>query len=236
MHYYNRNIGDYAKKAGKLSMLEHGAYTLLIDACYDREEFPTEDDAIDWCWARTDEETAAVRFVLRKFFVLSDGRYVQNRIQEEFDKYREKCEKNAEIATKREEEKRNKARVVHDSSPEHHETAPNQEPRTNNHKPKKIKDIAPIGDLLADIDEQVASDFKALRSKLRAPITKTAMDGLRREAAKAELTLEAVLRICCERGWRGFKASWDRGDGALHAPPEAKFDPVAHVNRNRVQS
>ena len=37
MHYYKRNIGDYHKKAGRLSMIEHGAYTLLIDACYDRE-------------------------------------------------------------------------------------------------------------------------------------------------------------------------------------------------------
>ena len=41
MHYYKRNLGDYAKKAGRLSMLEHGSYTLLIDACYDRERFPT---------------------------------------------------------------------------------------------------------------------------------------------------------------------------------------------------
>jgi len=51
MHYFKRNIGDYHKKAGRLSMLEHGAYTLLMDACYDRERFPTMDEAIDWCWA-----------------------------------------------------------------------------------------------------------------------------------------------------------------------------------------
>ena len=77
MHYFKRNIGDYHKKAGRLSMLEHGAYTLLIDSCYDRERFPTMDEAIDWCWARTDEEIAAVRFVLGKFFELVEGRYVQ---------------------------------------------------------------------------------------------------------------------------------------------------------------
>lgn len=29
-----------------------------------------------------------------------------------------------------------------------------------------------------------------------------------REAEKAGLTLEGALRICCERGWRGFKAEW----------------------------
>ena len=80
MHYYKRNIGDYAKKAGKLSMLQHGSYTLLIDACYDREKFPTMDEALDWCWATTPEEIAAVQFVLTKFFSLEDGRYTQTRI------------------------------------------------------------------------------------------------------------------------------------------------------------
>lgn len=70
-------------------MLEHGAYTLLIHACYDRERFPTLEDAIDWCWARTKEEKDAVEFVLSKFFDLVDGVYIQNRIQEEIDKYHE---------------------------------------------------------------------------------------------------------------------------------------------------
>jgi hypothetical protein len=75
MHYYKRNIGDYAKKAGRLSMLQHGAYTLLIDACYDREVFPTLEEAIEWTWASTTEEIEAVTFVLRKFFVLENGIY-----------------------------------------------------------------------------------------------------------------------------------------------------------------
>ena len=69
MHYYKRNLGDYAKKAGRLSMLEHGAYTLLMDAIYDREIFPTLDEALDWAWARDEAEVAAVKFVLTKFFV-----------------------------------------------------------------------------------------------------------------------------------------------------------------------
>jgi len=102
MHYFKRNIGDYHKKAGRLSMLEHGAYTLLIDACYDREKFPTREEALDWCWARSEQEIAAVDFVLAKFFELIDGRYVQNRIQEEIDDYNQKALKNKEIAQARE--------------------------------------------------------------------------------------------------------------------------------------
>ena len=70
MHYYKRNLGDYAKKAGRLSMLQHGSYTLLIDACYDRETFPTLEEAIEWTWASSTAEIEAVQFVLRKFLSL----------------------------------------------------------------------------------------------------------------------------------------------------------------------
>lgn len=87
MFYYKKNIGDYYKKTGRLSMLEHGAYTLLIDACYDRERFPTLEDAIDWAWARTDAEIEAVKFVLSKFFELKDGVYVQAKVQDDIDEW-----------------------------------------------------------------------------------------------------------------------------------------------------
>ena len=64
MHYYKRNLGDYAKKAGRLSMLQHGAYTVLLDTCYDREQFPTLEEAIDWAWASTEAEIEAVKLTL----------------------------------------------------------------------------------------------------------------------------------------------------------------------------
>lgn len=131
MHYFKRNIGDYHKKAGKLSMLEHGAYTLLLDSCYDRERFPTKEEAIEWCWARTDEEIKAVEFVLSRFFILEDGIYIQHRIQEEIEAYHAKALKNKEIAIERENKRKtNRTRIVH-------EPPPNQEPLTINQEPIK---------------------------------------------------------------------------------------------------
>lgn len=89
MHYYERNIGDYHRKAGRLNILQHGVYNLLIDACYDRERFPESvDEAIDWVWAETDDEIDAVKFVIKKFFKLEDGFYVQNHIKEDLEKYK----------------------------------------------------------------------------------------------------------------------------------------------------
>ena len=142
MHYYKRNLGDYAKKAGRLSMLQHGSYTLLIDACYDREQFPTLEEAIEWTWASTTEEIEAVTFVLRKFFTLENGIYIQKRIQEEINEYHGKAETNRRIAiereTKRKENITNRAKENTNRVPGVNEPSPNHKPLTNNQEPETI--------------------------------------------------------------------------------------------------
>ena len=223
MHWYKKNIGDYHKKAGRLSMLEHGAYTLLMDSCYDRERFPTEDEAFDWCWARTDEEKAAVRFVLSKFFTLIDGKYVQLRIQEEVESYHQKAAKNADIARKREQNRTKRARTVDEPSPKQHEAPPNQEPITSNQEPvtkNKNTPQAAKADKSARtvtqeqlvsvhaVDPQVAVDYLAIRKAKRAPLTATAFAKLQAEFDKAGLSVPDGIRLCAERGWQGFEAKW----------------------------
>ena len=144
MHYFKRNIGDYHKKAGRLSMLQHGAYTLLLDSCYDREEFPTKEQAIEWCWASTAEEIQAVEFVLAKFFILQDGKYIQARIMEEITRYQENANTNKLIAIQREEAR--KARKNEPSTnrePSVNEPPPNHKPLTTNQEP--ITPIPPKG-------------------------------------------------------------------------------------------
>lgn len=96
MNYYKRHIGDYAKKAGHLSVLEHGVYTLLLDAYYDREQAPTRAEALRQARARTPEEVAAVDAVLADFFTLEGDRYVQRRVEEEFVKAEAIARQNAE--------------------------------------------------------------------------------------------------------------------------------------------
>lgn len=118
MHYYKKDIGKYYKKAGRLTMLQHGAYTMLMDACYDREIFPTIEQAIDWCWASSDEEIEAVKFVLSKFFTEYDGVFKQQHITETLDKYHENSATNKAIAIKREADRRTKReQSVHEPPP-----------------------------------------------------------------------------------------------------------------------
>lgn len=71
----------------------------------------------------------------------------------------------------------------------------------------------PASDLVAlGVSHQVADDFLTIRKSCKAPLTKTALEGIRNQSEKAGLTLDAALRICAERGWRSFKAEWHQGD------------------------
>ena len=206
MHYFKKNIGDYAKKTGRLTMLQHGAYTLLIDSCYDREKFPTAEEAIEWTWASTKEEVEAVNFILSRFFVLQDGVYVQSRIQEEINEYHNKSTTNKRIAQERE-AKRKKAlttgtRNVDDAFDLDNEAPPNHKPITNNHKPN-INTTPPDG-----VSQSVWDDFVRHRKTKKASITETAIKGIEREAKKANMSLNDALQEICARGWTGFKAEW----------------------------
>lgn len=163
MHYYKRNLGDYAKKAGRLTMLQHGAYTLLIDSCYDRETFPAIEQAIEWAWASTEAEIEAVKFVLSRFFVLGeDGRYVQDRIQEELDQFHKNSETNKRIAiereTKRKTDSTNRVQVVN-------EPPPNHKPITKNHIKKEP---AALPDWL---DGESWKAFIEMRKRIKKPMT-----------------------------------------------------------------
>jgi uncharacterized protein YdaU (DUF1376 family) len=141
MHYYKRNLGDYAKKAGRLTMLQHGAYTLLIDSCYDREVFPTLEQAVEWTWAATEAEVEAVKFILNRFFTLDkDGCYVQQRILEELLHYHKNADTNKRIAdereAKRKEKRTNREQSVDEAPPNHKPLTINQEPVTKREKPQ----------------------------------------------------------------------------------------------------
>lgn len=60
-----------------------------------------------------------------------------------------------------------------------------------------------------DANPQVVKDWVAVRRDKRAQtLTQTAVDGIRDEAAKAGLSIEECLRICCMKHWIGFGADW----------------------------
>ncbi len=246
MHYFKRNIGDYHKKAGRLSMLQHGAYTLLIDACYDRERFPSMDDAIDWCWASSAEEISAVEFVVNKFFDLVDGLYIQSRIQDEIDNYHKNAKTNKRIAVERETKRKEKSTkrepVVQESLTVEHEPSPNQEPLTINQEPvtknqepitkeKKTKPADAVDFSVFKMSPNDLAEVKRIRIQNKGGAIKTqrVANGLAKEiemAIAAGLTIDYILTEWETRGWKSFKAEWvvKQGFNSGHSSGQAASD------------
>jgi len=196
MNYYQFHIGDYISHTRNLSHMEDLAYRRMLDEYYLHEKpLLTGVEAI----ARQigmREYVAEVKFILECFFTLTDEGWTNVRADAEITRYKEFA-----AAGKRGAEKR---WAKPSDSP------PNQGlMQTINHKPitnKKHIYATPDG-----VSDSVWNDFVTLRKSKKAAITDTAIKGIVREANSANMSLEAALRVCCERGWIGFKAEWMRG-------------------------
>ena len=255
MHYYKRNIGDYAKKAGRLSMVEHGAYTLLMDAIYDRETFPTLEEALDWAWARDEAEVAAVKFVLNKFFELrEDGRYVQNRIQEELDSYKSKAETNARIAKEREEKRKYKheaSRTVHEACEEIHEPSPNHKPLTNNQEPLTNINITADESAKNPKPKRITKKQKAINALIEMGVgekyaqaviekrkgsefTELAIEEIKLQAEAVNLNFVQAIEFAAKQEWGSFRADWYQNRMAKQQQayhPQSQANPWAEYNQ-----
>lgn len=134
MNYYKRHLGDYAKDAGHLTMLEHGAYTLLLDRYYTTDSPIPKSEIYRIARARSKEERAATDAVVSEFFTEVNGSFVNGRADEEIANWREQAETNRKIAERREATKR--ARINNGS---YHESCTNRSTNGQpSHKPLAI--------------------------------------------------------------------------------------------------
>ncbi len=238
MHYYQHNIGDYARDTGHLSVIEHGIYRLLLDWCYLNEKPITTEQAMRIARGYQVETQS----VLSEFFNLESDGWTHKRVIKEIDDYRVKAEKNRQNGAKGGRPKPNNNPVGSQSDAKHN---PNQEPRTNNQEPitKEIKPRASrkaqpdgcltVSDLVAQgVDEQHASDwFKARKSKGAKSLTKTAWDAVKAEALHAGVTPAEAVKIAAENTWQGFKAAWLNQNGRGSRPTQSGEDSTREAMR-----
>ena len=94
MNYYRRYVGDYLRDTSHLSMLEHGAYTLMLDHYYGAESpLPLSvSDIYRICRAIRPDEQAAVRRVLAAFFTEVPDGFHNPRADDELSKGRKAIE------------------------------------------------------------------------------------------------------------------------------------------------
>jgi len=87
-----------------------------------------------------------------------------------------------------------------------------KEPSRNHQGTKNIRetpDFDPTEELRKlGVADQAAKDWLKIRKAKNAPLTKTALNGLDREAKKAGLTLPEAVELCAERGWQALRAEW----------------------------
>jgi uncharacterized protein YdaU (DUF1376 family) len=85
MIYYRRYMGAYQKRTKRLSMRDHGAYSLMLDFYYAEEApLPLEfDDILEICRARTADDRKSIEKVLRLHFEKRADGYHNERADEE---------------------------------------------------------------------------------------------------------------------------------------------------------
>jgi uncharacterized protein YdaU (DUF1376 family) len=217
MHYYQFHIGDYKSHTHHLSLIEDLAFRRLLDHYYLHEQ-PIKQRDISRQIGMKDHEQEVLT-VLDEFFMSTEDGYINPRADDEIAKYRKFIEDGKRGAAKR-------WLKGGDSPPIATPIATiNQEPITNNQKPKR--ESATVVATPEGVTESVWQDFVKHRKAKKAPITPTALAGIKREADKASWSLDRAITECVERGWIAFKADWV-------APKQSFAQQAADVVRTTV--
>jgi len=92
VNYYPHHIGDYAQATRHLTLLEHGAYRVLLDLYYSRETpLPADVATVQrLACAREKDERRAVETVLREFFQETADGWRHGRCDREIETARRK--------------------------------------------------------------------------------------------------------------------------------------------------
>lgn len=147
MNYYPHHIGDFNNATRHLTRVERALYRDLIELYYDTEQ-PLPADDFDRLARRviavTEEEKAALKYVLEEFFTLDGDVYRHERCELEIEKYRTVNNVKSKAGKASAEARKKKAAAKKQPKPEdieHNLTgveqvlntcATNQEPRTKN--------------------------------------------------------------------------------------------------------
>ena len=143
MHYYQFNIGDYAKSTLHLSHIEDLAYRRLLDRYYDTEK-PLETDITKLCrFIRMGSYETETQQVLDEYFSITQKGWIQKRVQKELGTYSLKADSaraNGKLGGRPK-----KTQSVNLANPELTQQKAKQETLTIKHKPLTKEILIPDG-------------------------------------------------------------------------------------------
>jgi uncharacterized protein YdaU (DUF1376 family) len=139
-----------------------------------------------------------VRIVLEEFFKLEVGKgWINPRADEEIEKYQSKIQ-SAIRAGKASALARSNASSTVVQPNKKQETINNKQETYNNKTLKRPRNVS----------KKTWDDFLVHRKNKKAPLTETALKGIKNEVKKTSISLEDALVMCQARGWQSFKSDW----------------------------
>ena len=132
--------------------------------------------------------------MLKEFFTHDVGTgYVHKRTNEEITKYQAKIKAASRAG---------KASALARSNASSTKVQPNKKQETLNKKQEtNIKRPR-------NVSKKTWDDFLTHRKNKKAPLTETALIGIKNEVKKTTISLEDALVMCQARGWQSFKSDW----------------------------
>jgi uncharacterized protein YdaU (DUF1376 family) len=195
-------IGDYLADTSRLTTEQHGAYLLLLMDYWRSGKLPNDDAVLMQITKLSPNAWSNAQAILKQFFIIEDGFLIHKRVEIELEKSLENKTKSHNRAVAAAEARWGKNKDATSNAQAMPKQCPLPSPLPSSLS-KPITTITPEG-----VSDSVFNDFVKLRKGLKAPVTDTAIKGLKREGEKAGMSLEQVMSLCCQNGWRGFKAEW----------------------------
>ena len=167
--------------------MEDLAYRRLLDLYYLHERTLNEDVATVARKINMNDNVPEVKVVLEEFFILEVGKgWVNPRADQEIEKYQSKVQSAIRAG---------KASALARSNASSTTVQLNKKQETNIKRPRNVS-------------KKTWDDFLTHRKNKKAPLTETALIGIKNEVKKTTISLEDALVMCQARGWQSFKSDW----------------------------
>lgn len=225
MNWYKRYPSDYMGKTAHLSLIEHGAYNVLLDHCYSQEKLCSDKDAVyRIARAFTQQERDAVDSVLLQYFVLTGDFYTNKRVNKELAKATEQSIKNSNngklggrgikrkesetkaSALKNESEKKTKQKAL----PDYQTTRlpDTTHPDTRHETPEKEKALFVLPGW---VDSELWTEWMSVRKKLKAVNSVRAMELLVDKLftiSQSGISVNTAIKTAIEKSWKSIELDW----------------------------
>ena len=236
MHYFQFNIGDYARDTAHLTEMEDLAYRRMLDLYYRAEgPIPSSIDEIARL-IRMRSHTASIAIVLQDFFAECADGYRNQRADQELRSIYEKSAKAKASANAR--WNKNKDLQKQDAMRTHSEgNADYMLPITHNTLPitqdtevkDKVSQKLDFSSWPSAPSQNLMDEWKALRRRMKAPVTQTVVNRTGKELHKAVamgFTVDQCFELWIYKGWRGCEAEWlngaNHGQNSSQAAPKPR--------------